>query len=73
MAGDRYERSLKPPRHVFDEARLAAAGRSLEHDRQPTCVAHGEDLHLVACGHIVRGVVAREADAAMDCRFFHVS
>ena len=33
VGSDGNERALEPPGHVFDEAGLAAAGRTLEHDR----------------------------------------
>ena len=34
VAGHRDQRLAQLPGHVFDEARLAAAGRPLQHDRQ---------------------------------------
>ena len=39
VAGDRDQRPPEPPRHVLDEARLAASGRALEHDGEPARVA----------------------------------
>src|SRR5271169_4435400 len=35
MGGDGNERPLEPPSHKFHETGLTAAGRALEHDRQP--------------------------------------
>jgi hypothetical protein len=46
VAGDRDERAAEAPRHVLDEARLAAAGRPLEHDGQARGVRRLEQLHL---------------------------
>jgi hypothetical protein len=46
VAGDRDERAAQTPRHVLDEARLAAARRAFEHDRQTRGVRRLEQLHL---------------------------
>src|SRR6185437_1474079 len=54
VAGDGDERAVELPRHMFDEPRLSAAGRALEHDRQATLVAACEDVDLVAEREIVR-------------------
>ena len=54
VAGDRHERAPEPPRHVLDEARLAAAGRALEHHGEVALVAAREDGHLVVRGDVVR-------------------
>ena len=51
---DRNQRAAEPPGHVLDEARLAAAGRALEHDRQAVPVGGLEQLDLAARGPIVR-------------------
>ena len=48
MAGDGEERQPEPRRHVLDEARLAAAGRPLQQQRQPVGVRRLEDRALVA-------------------------
>src|SRR5215510_2655776 len=40
--------------HVFDEAGLAATGRSLEQDRQTAVIRGLEDFDFVANGEIVR-------------------
>ena len=47
VARDRHQRALQPPRHVFDEAGLAATGRPLEHDGEPARVALLEDSDLI--------------------------
>src|SRR5262249_18521002 len=47
VTGDRDERPPEPPRHVTDEACLAAAGRPLEHDGQPAAAGCGEPRDLV--------------------------
>jgi hypothetical protein len=48
VAGDGDERAAEPVGHVRDEAGLAAAGRSLEHDREPALVAGEERRDFVA-------------------------
>jgi hypothetical protein len=50
---------------VLDEPRLAAAGRSLEHHRESTLVAFGEDVDLVAGGQVVR-LAGEAADSLFD-------
>jgi len=37
-------------RHVLDEARLAATGRPLEHDRKPALVGRAEQLDFIPRG-----------------------
>src|SRR5690606_7468097 len=51
-AGDGDQRPAELPRHVLDEARLAAAGRPLEHDGETAGVALLEDHDLVAGGQV---------------------
>ena len=46
VAGDRYERTIQTPRHVLDEARLAAARRPFQHDGQTRSVRRLEQLDL---------------------------
>src|SRR6185503_14468419 len=46
MAGDRHEWTLELPRHVLDEARLAAASRPFEQHGNATRRAGAEDLQL---------------------------
>ena len=54
VAGDGHQRPSQPPGHVLDEARLADAGRPLEHHRQPVRMAALEDGDLVAVGEVER-------------------
>jgi hypothetical protein len=54
VAGDRHQRQLQAPSHVFDEAGLAATGRSLEHHRELPRMALLEDGDLVAGRHVER-------------------
>ncbi len=54
MTGNRHHRALQVPGHVFDEARLAAAGRALEQQRQLVAVGRREHLDLVADDFVVR-------------------
>src|SRR5690606_26998353 len=44
---DRHHGPPEPPRHVLDEARLAAAGGALEHDGEAALVALLENAELV--------------------------
>ena len=60
MAGHRDQRPPQAPGHVLDEARLAAAGRALEQDRQARGIGGLEDLDLVADGE-VPGLVEQPA------------
>ena len=59
VARDGDERPLEVVGHGLDEARLAAAGRALEHHRQALAEGRLEDLLLVADGHVVRPRRAR--------------
>jgi hypothetical protein len=43
---------------VLEEARLAAAGRALEHDRQPLLVSRFENRDFVALRLVIRRDVA---------------
>src|SRR5690606_17855327 len=54
VARNRDQRASELPRHVFHEARLAAAGRPFEHDGQAARVTLFEDPRLLAAGHVVR-------------------
>jgi hypothetical protein len=54
VAGDGDERPPQPPRHVLDEARLAAARRPLEHDGQARGLRRLEQLHLAPHRQIER-------------------
>ena len=65
VARDRHERPAQTPRHVLDEARLAAAGRPLQHHRQPAGVARLEDGDFVARRQIERRLAARVAQAVV--------
>ncbi|EWS65141.1 hypothetical protein Y695_01613 [Hydrogenophaga sp. T4] len=53
VASDGDERALQLPRHVFDEARLAAAGGAFEHDRQARGVGGFVQRNLVALRLVV--------------------
>ena len=48
VAGDRDQRALELPGHVLDEARLAAAGRPLEHDRHALGISRLKQAHFIA-------------------------
>jgi hypothetical protein len=50
VAGHGVQRQAEARRHVRDEARLAAAGRALDQQRQAVLPGVLEDLHLVAGG-----------------------
>src|SRR5213079_1876091 len=54
MARDRNQRTTQTPRHVLDEARLAAAGRALEHDGQARARSRLEQLDLAPDREIER-------------------
>ena len=54
MAGDRHQRALQPPGHVFDEACLAASRGALQHHRQAEAVALLKDGNFVAGRQVVR-------------------
>src|SRR5690606_4308712 len=51
---DRHHGPPEPPRHLLDDARLAAAGGALEHDGEAAIVALREDAGLVR-GSAVEG------------------
>ena len=53
VAGHGHEHALEPPAHVLHEARLAAAGRALEHHRQAGVIGGLEELHLVVQRQVV--------------------
>ena len=65
MTGHGDEGPSEPPGHVLDEPRLPAAGRALEHDRQPSHVALLEDGDFVSRREIERGVRTRIAKAVV--------
>ena len=65
VTGDGDERPSETPGHVLDEPGLAAAGRALEHERQPARVAHLEDGDLVGRGEIERRVGSRVAETVV--------
>ena len=65
VAGDGDPRPAKAPRHVLDEAGLAAAGRPLEHDREPARVTGLEDGHLAAHRQ-VEGLLERRRPHAVE-------
>jgi hypothetical protein len=48
VAGHGDQRAAQLPGHVFDEARLAAAGRPLDHHRQPRGIGRFVQRHFVA-------------------------
>ena len=50
MAGDGDQRPLKPPRHVFDKTRLAAAGRAFENYRQARGVGRFKQIDFPPIG-----------------------
>ena len=50
----RDQRPVEPPCHIFEKPGFAAAGRSLQHDRQAMAVSGFEYLHLIADRPIVR-------------------
>src|SRR4051812_4917868 len=52
VTGDGDERPLELPRHVFDEACLAATRRSLEHHGEAALVTFREDVDLVAARQV---------------------
>src|SRR2546423_10074130 len=54
MTRDRDQRSPKPPRHVFDKARLAAARRPLQHHGQTRCMRRFKQLDLARDREIIR-------------------
>ena len=54
VAGDGHELALELPRHVLDEAGLAAAGRTLQQHRQARRVGGLEHLGLVADRQVPR-------------------
>jgi hypothetical protein len=54
VTGHRDQRTAELPRHVFDKARLAAAGGALDHHRQARAVGGLEQRHLVALWRVVR-------------------
>lgn len=58
MAGDGDQRAFEVVRHRLDESRLAATGRSLEHDRQPPPKGGFEHVLLVADRHVERSDLA---------------
>ena len=64
-----HQRTLELPRHVLEEARLAAAGRAFQHDRQPLAVGRLENRDFVALRLVIRGHVARQGqldDVVLD-------
>jgi hypothetical protein len=54
MAGDGDERTPETPRHVLDEARLAAPRRAFEHDGQARVLRGLKQLHLAPHGKVER-------------------
>ena len=68
VAGDGHERPAQPPRHVLDEPCLAAAGRPLQHHRQPAGVARFEDGYLSAGRQVERRLGSRVAEAIVPLR-----
>ena len=52
VAGDGVQRQLEARRHVRDEARLAAAGRALDQQRQAFAVGVLEEGDFVAGGFV---------------------
>ncbi len=54
VCGDRNQRPLKPPRHVFDKSRLAGAGRALQHHRQPARIGCLEQRDLRPDRQVIR-------------------
>jgi len=59
VGGDGDQRAIEFPGQIFDEARLAAAGRALQEDRQAALVGGGEEGELVA-DREVEGLGAHE-------------
>ena len=66
VARDGDERPLEVIGHRLDEARLPAARRSLEHDRQALPEGRLEDLLLVSDRHVVRPRGASRTRAAVQ-------
>ena len=54
MAGDRDQRPLEAPGHVFDKTRLAATSRALEYDRQVCGMGCFEEIYFPANRQVVR-------------------
>ena len=54
VAGDRDQRPLEPPGHVFDKARLAATSRAFEYDRQVRGMRRFEKIYFPANRQVVR-------------------
>jgi len=54
VAGNRNQRALQPPRHVFHEARFTAAGRTLEQHRKEILEGSLEQADFHAHGLVIR-------------------
>ena len=54
VGGDGDQRPLQPPRHVFDESRLAGARRAFQHDRQSACIGRLEQRDLGSDRQVIR-------------------
>ena len=65
VTGDCHERPAEPPGHVFDEARLAAAGRSLQHHGQAAGVTRLEDGDFAAHRQVERRTRPRVAETCV--------
>ena len=53
VAGNRYQRPLKPPGKVLHEPGLAATGRPLEQNRQPLVIGSLGDFNFLAGSEII--------------------
>ena len=67
MACDRDEWAAQAPRHVLDEARLAASGWALQHDGEPLRLAGFEDGDLVTRGQVEGRFCRRMAEPIRAC------
>src|SRR2546421_10777428 len=50
------ERTFEPPGHVFDKARLAAAGRAFQNHRQSRGMGGLKQIDLMVDGQVIRFV-----------------
>ena len=60
MTGDRDQRARQPPRHVFDEARLAAPRRAFQHHRQLGAIGRFKKFNFIGDLSWLRGTVTRK-------------
>ena len=67
VAGDGDQGLAQPPGHVFDETRLAATCRTLDHHRQTRRIGRFVERHLVALWLIVRFVENPELPLVGHC------